>query len=185
MDKERSRIYLTIFILIFGLLVVGVAGYMIIEGGSFLDSLYMVVITLATVGFREVLPLSLAGRLFTILLIVFGLAIILYVLRLFSEYVIEDKISEVLKAGKVLKMVKNLEQPIIVVGFGRVGRQAALELKEAGAEVVVIEKQREAYERARGEDFLALLGEGSDEEILKQAGILKAKALLAAAGEDS
>jgi voltage-gated potassium channel len=185
MDKERTKVYWTIAILILGLLAVGITGYVVIEGWSFLDSLYMVVITLTTVGFREVNPLSPAGRIFTILLLTFGLAILLYVLRLFSEYVIEDKISEVLRAGKTIKMIKNLENPIIVVGFGRVGKHAARELKAAGASVVVIEKGHEAYEKAREEGFLAILGDGGDENVLKQAGIMRAKALLTTAGEDS
>ncbi len=185
MVGERVRVYLTILILVLGLLVVGTAGYLIIEGWSFLDAFYMVVITLTTVGFREVAPLSPAGQIFTILLLVFGLIIVLYVLRLFSEYIIEDKISDVLRAGKVSRMVKSLQNPVIVVGFGRVGRHAALELRAAGAEVVVIERDKATCEKAESEGFLVLPGEGSDEELLKTAGILRAKALLAAAGDDS
>lgn len=185
MKNGRSRTYLTLAASVLGLLVVGTTGYMLIEGWGFLDAFYMVVITLATVGFREVHPLTSAGMIFTILLIVFGLSILLYVLRLFGEYIVEEKLVDFSLAGRARRLMNQLKNPIIIVGFGRVGKHAAWDLKKVQSEIVVIDKSEAACRAASGEGLVALLGDGGEEEILQRAGVERAKALLVAVGNDS
>lgn len=171
--------------LILGLVAVGVIGYMAIEGWGFLDALYMVVITLATVGFREIHPLSPAGMIFTIFLIVFGLVTLYYVVRLLSEYILENKLEETLKYKKMEKTLRNLSEHFIICGFGRVGQQVAHELSQERADFVVIEKSAIAIEHCEQAGFLCIHGDATDEEVLQKAGILNAKGLIVCLGEDS
>jgi len=182
---ERHGVILTILLLLLSLVALGTIGFMVIEGWPFLDALYMVVITLATVGYREVHPLSPAGTIFTILLIVFGIAILLYVIRLFSEYIIEDKLSETLKFTKMEKTIASLKNHFIVAGFGRVGRQAAQELVQEGADFVVLEKDGDVAQEARDLGYLVLTGDATDEALLKKAAIPHARGLIVATGRDS
>lgn len=164
---------------------VGVLGYMAIEGWNFLDSLYMVVITLATVGFREIHPLSHAGVIFTILLIIFGLLVFYQIVRMLGEYMLENKLEEVLNNRTMERNLSRISGHHIVCGYGRVGHQIVEELIGEGAEVVIIEKNPVLAEEARMAGLLVIQGDCSEEEILKHAGILSAKSLVVALGSDS
>ncbi|RLC37312.1 potassium channel protein [candidate division Kazan bacterium] len=187
MDKTKNRkVNLAgLAVLILVMVSVGTLGFMLIEGWNFLDAFYMVVITLATVGFREVHELSPSGTIFTILLIVFGLVTLYYVLRLLGEYVIEDKLEENLESRKLEKTLKNLSDHYIIAGFGRVGRQIALELAKEGVSFVVIEKNLESFERCKRAGYLCLMGDSTEEETLKRAGTMDAKTIIVALGRDS
>jgi voltage-gated potassium channel len=171
--------------LILGLVAVGVLGYMAIEGWNFLDALYMVVITLATVGFKEVHPMSPAGTIFTILLIIFGLITLYYVVRLVSEYILENKLEETLKYKKMEKTLRNLSGHYIICGFGRVGHEVARELAHDRADFVVIERDPKLVEACEAAGLTCIYGDATDEEVLKRAGILNAKGLVICLGEDS
>lgn len=164
---------------------IGVVGYMVIEGWNFLDALYMVVITLATVGFKEVHDLSPAGIIFTILLIIFGLLILYQVVRVVGEYMLENKLEEVLSLRHMEKNLKQLSGHHIICGFGRVGRQVAEELTLEGAPIVIIEKRPELAEEAKALGYLTIVGDSTEEPTLEHAGIANAKALVVALGRDS
>lgn len=183
--KSRKISLLGLVVLVLALITVGTVGYMFIEGWKFLDALYMVVITLATVGFREVHELSPSGTIFTILLIVFGLVTLYYVLRLLGEYVIEDKLEENSESRRMTKALNNLSEHHIIAGFGRVGRQIAYELSQEEADFVVIERDHDTVERCKQMGYLCFTGDSTDEEALKRVGIMNAKTLIVALGNDS
>jgi len=183
-EKKSSNLGSLLF-LVFGLVVIGVAGYMTIEGWNVLDSLYMVVITLATVGFKEVHALSPAGTIFTILLIIFGLITLYYVVRVLGEYILENKLEETLKYKKMEKTLRNLSEHFIVCGFGRVGHQVARELTQEGVGLVIIEKQPDKIAACEAAGFPCIAGDATEEEVLQRAGILNARGLVVCLGDDS
>ena len=184
-DHPKNLSLTSLILLAVALAGIGVAGYMVIEGWSLLDALYMVVITLATVGFSEVHPLSPAGRTFTILLIIFGLFVLYYVVRLVTEYVLENKLEEFLSHTKMEKTLQRLRDHYIVCGFGRVGREIAAELRTEGVPFIVIEKDPERLVECERLGYVCLSGDATDEYTLSHAGIANAKALIVAMGSDS
>ncbi len=190
MEEKEKRVGLWgILFLVATLAIIGTLGYMFIEGWSLLDSVYMMVITLATVGYREVHELSPAGMIFTILLIIFGLITLYYVIRTLGEYVLENKLEENLKSKRMEHTLKHLTGHYIVCGFGRVGKQVARELtKEEGpgsSQFVIIEKSPEGIERCKAEGYLCILGDATEERVLRQAEIANAKGLIVCLGQDS
>src|SRR6188768_3841489 len=115
--------------LIFTILVVGTSGYMLIEGYRLLDAVYMTIITAASVGFREVNPLSDAGKIFTSLLIIMSLATLGYSISIITTYIIEGEFQTYFKHRKVKTEINKLDRHVIVCGYGRNGRQACEQLK--------------------------------------------------------
>ncbi len=172
-------------ILVFVLATIGTVGYMIIEGWNLLDAFYMVVITLATVGFKEVHNLSPAGIVFTILLIIFGITTLYYIIKVVGEYILENKLEEALKYKKMEKTLRNLSGHYIICGFGRVGQQVVRELTQEHASFVIIERDSTVGEVCERMNYPHLIGDATDEKTLKNAGILDAKGMIICLGEDS
>jgi len=100
----------------------GIFGYMTIEGWNFLDSIYMTIITLSTVGYGEVRTIGPAGRIFTILLILFGVSIIAYIVGLVAETLVESEIRSIFGRKKLSKKIRSLKNYYIICGYGRIGR---------------------------------------------------------------
>lgn len=171
--------------LVLGLIIVGTLGYVIIEGWSFLDALYMVIITLATVGYREVHALSPAGTIFTILLIVFGIVTLYYVIRVFGEYILISRLDEGFKNRQMHTKIQSLKDHYVICGFGRVGEKVVEELDKEGVQFVVIETDPSIIENCRARGFMCLEGDATNEEILLESGIMNAKGLITALGKDS
>ena len=167
------------------LLAAGVAGYMTIEGWSFLDSLYMTVTTVTTVGFREVQPLSTGGRVFTIFMILFGVGVAFYLLTTVVQTVIEGELAEALGVRRMKARIDALRDHYILCGFGRVGEEIAREYTERGVPFVIVENNPEAIERAQQYDYLLIEGDATQDVHLKEAGIDRARALMAASDSDS
>jgi voltage-gated potassium channel len=167
-----------IFALIFITCVVmaGSAGYMLIEGWNCLDSLYMTVITIASVGYKEIHDLSPHGRIFTIILIISGVGSVTYALTTIAKIVVEGEIQEIFGRKRLEKKIKELKNHYIVCGYGRMGRIICRELKEKDIKFVVIEKEPDTFESA--EETLVLKGDATKDENLKEAGIEKAKGLI-------
>jgi voltage-gated potassium channel len=170
---------------LFLLVAFGVAGFRILEGFSLLDSLYMTVITITTVGFGEVHALSPAGRVFTILLILGGGGIAAYTLSASADYVVSGQWRLHWAERRNRKMLHALSGHIIVCGFGRVGRFVAQDLKAEGRPFVVLEKDAERMELTRRFGYLALQGNAANETLLEQAGIRRARGLVAALDSDA
>lgn len=168
-----------------GIIVSGITGYMVIEGWSFLDALFMTAITIGTVGFNEVHPLSPAGRVFTIFLIGGGVAGAAYAIGRFLEFLLEGYFSEVLGGRSMKKRIDQLANHYIVCGFGRVGEQVAREFKRSGAPFIVLDPNPDIKKFMDAEDVLFIQGDASDEHILREAGIEKAKGLVSVVDSDA
>ncbi len=172
-------------ILFFLLFASGVIGYMIIEGWSFLDALYMTVTTVTTVGFREVQPLGTAGRIFTIFLVLLGVGVALYILTAIVATVVEGELGLALGVRRMKANIQALRDHCILCGFGRVGEEIARELRERGVPFVIVDSNHEALERARKREYLSVEGDATQDVTLEEAGIGRARALLAASDSDS
>ncbi|MFQ5650494.1 MAG: potassium channel family protein [bacterium] len=167
------------------LLVAGSFGYVYFEGWRFGEALYMTIITLSTVGFQEVRPLSEAGRAFTLVLIVVGFGTVGYALGNLSAFFLEGQLKELVRARKMEKILQTIKDHIIICGYGSEGRHAAEELRRSGAAVVIIERAPALVEKLQNEGKLVVLGDATDDDVLLKAGVTKAKALIAAVHEDS
>jgi len=173
----------------FGLIVLvisfGTAGYMSIEGWNFLDSLYMTIITLTTVGFREIHDLSFNGKVFTIVLIIGGVGTVLYALSTGAKFVLEGELQEIFGRKRLEKKLKDLEGHYIVCGYGRMGKIIAKELKHENLTFVVIEKNDVVMDPDEKEEILIVQGDATKDELLKKVGIEKAKCLISALPTDA
>jgi voltage-gated potassium channel len=171
-------------ILLAVVLVVGVSGYMLINGWDLLDSFYMVIITISTVGYTEVHSQGSAGRLFTTGLIVFGVATMLYGFGVFAETLADNAFGEYRRERQLQRDLGQLREHFIICGYGRIGTQVVAELEKHRVAYVVIDQTEEALERIRAEQRLHIEGDASKEEILKQAGIERARGLISAVDSD-
>jgi voltage-gated potassium channel len=163
----------------------GTIGYALIEGWTVFESLYMTVITLSTVGFKEVREISDAGRMFTILLILGGVSILAYALATLIEFVVSGQLSGLYRRRAVRKSIEALDGHFIICGFGRVGEAVAHEFIANRAPFVVIERDMAVIEHAEGSGVLFLEGDAADDEVLEAAGIDRARGLVAAVGSDA
>ncbi len=169
---------LTALIIIFGTI-----GYIVIEGWNLYDAIYMTIITLSTVGFREVHDLSLSGKLFTIFLIFGGVGTVLYALSTGARMILEGELKEIFGRKKLEKRIKELRDHYIICGYGRMGKIISKELKSEGVKFVVIEKTPVSLEE--NEDVLLLTGDATRDNILKEAGIEKARGLISVLATDA
>ncbi len=167
------------------LLVGGTVGYMLIEGWPFLDALFMTAITISTVGYGEVRPLSSGGIVFSVFLILFGVGAVLYLLNATVQTVFESNLGEVLEVRKMKARINALRDHYIVCGFGRVGHEVALEFQAQTTPFVLIENDPEAQEKARSLGYLYVAENATAEEALDAAGVRRARCLIAAVGSDA
>ncbi|MEO8601356.1 MAG: potassium channel protein [bacterium] len=163
---------------------VGVVGYMIVSDMSFVDALYLTAITLSTVGSREVAPLTPGAQLFTVGLIFIGLGVVLYSASLVAGDVIEGRLQRVFGRRRVERQIEHLAEHYIVCGFGRMGRVVSKELAARPVPFVVVDRDPEALERAEGEGYLSLGGDATEDRVLVQAGIARARGLVSALSRD-
>lgn len=168
-----------------GMLVAGTLGYRLLEGWSWLDSVWMVVITLTTIGFGEIHPLSEVGRVFTLALIVGGVGVASWALTEATGYALSGELRRDVLTRRWRRRMHALDGHYIVVGYGRTGREVAADLAHAGAQVVVIDPERAACEEARTEGYLAVEGDGSRDAILRSAGVHRAAGLAATSASDA
>ncbi len=177
------RIWLGVVI---GAIVVGTTGYMIIEPGwRLFDALYMTVITLTTVGFREVQPLTDAGRLWTMVLSLSGVGLIFGSVGIVAEYLVVEATSGRREAKRMSDAVSKLQGHYILCGYGRVGLTVARELVHSGLKVVVIDILPDSLARARREGFLEVEGDATEEATLRAAGIERARGLITTIDSDA
>jgi voltage-gated potassium channel len=181
----RRSALLTALAALVALNLVGILGFMMITGMDFMDALYMTVITLSTVGFHEVRPLDTAGRLFTIGLIGTGLGIVFYSATIFARDVIEGEIERTLGRRRVQRQISHMKDHFIVCGFGRMGRIVCKELAVKPVPFVVVERQAEALRYLEEEQYPCVEGDATEDTILEEAGIKRARGLVAALSTDS
>src|SRR5829696_3530136 len=164
---------------------VGVLGYMVFEGWRFTDALYMTEITLTTVGYREVHVLDASGQLWTMLLLITGVGTLFYAAVSSVELVVEGTVRGYFGRRRVKAAIGKLSGHYILCGYGRVGRQVAREFAADEVPFVIVEQDPEILEECMAEGFLALLGEAADDDVLEEAGILRAGGLIAAVDSDA
>lgn len=181
---QKNKLKYSILI-IFLIVIAGILGYMSIEKFSFIDSLYMTVITVATVGFKEVHNLSENGKIFTVILIISSLGTFAYAVSIISSLFFENKLSLLIKGYKNKTDIKKMKNHVIVCGFGRNGKQAVNELKLYKHKVVVIERDHEIMISNINNENNFLEGDATDENTLIEAGIYSAKALITTLPSDA
>jgi len=183
MDPVRHlRISLCI---LFGVILLGTTGYAFIEDWNVFDALYMTVITLATVGFREVHDLSYEGKAFTILLIVFGAGIIAYAVGSVVQFMVEGQLRQLLGRKKLEKQIDKLSGHYIICGYGRIGTLIGREFLAKPIPFVVVEKDADRCEKLSDEGLLYVRGDATDDETLITAGIRRATGLITAVTSDT
>ena len=178
--RKKLIISLLLFIIV---LLSGTAGYYFIEGWDIFDSLYMTVITLSTVGFHEIEPLSKAGKAFTIGFIFFSLSVVAYAVNYGIKAIFEGEIQNVFGRRKLKKALELLKDHYIVCGYGRMGKVICNEFKARGVPFVVVE--REQQELDADDDSLIIYGDATRDELLKKMGIEKAKGLISVLDSDA
>ncbi len=183
--SSLPRNLVTAAALLLTLPIIGTAGYMILEGWSFIDSLYMSVITLTTVGFREVRPLDTSGKVFTMIFTVSGVGAMFYAFLSLFQFLLEGELGTFLGVQRMKGQIERVRDHYILCGFGRVGEEIAREFVARDLPFVVVENNPEAIERARRRGYLLLVGDATSDAILKEAGIDRATCLLAASDSDA
>lgn len=164
---------------------VGTAGYIILEGWSFSDALYMTIMVVTTIGFREVQPLDQEGRIFTMVLAVTGIGAIFYALVGVFQFFIEGELAAILGVRRMKGRIESLHDHYILCGFGRVGAEIAREFKERGIPFAIVETNPTAIHDAQRLGYLVVEGDATTDTALREAGIERARGLLAASDSDS
>lgn len=183
MNPVRN-LYICVAILL-GLFLVGTGGYMVIEGWPMLDAVYMTVITVSTVGFKEVLVMSPAGRLFTISLIIVGVGFIAYSAGTIVQFMVEGQLRSILGRKKLEKQISKLHGHYIICGYGRIGTNICRELEAKPVPFVVVEHDPKCCEQLYSEGVLYVEGDATHDETLIRAGIQHARGLVTAVTSDT
>jgi voltage-gated potassium channel len=158
---------------------IGIAGFMFIEHFTLIEAFYMTIITVATVGFQEVHPLSESGRIFTALLIITSFGTFAYAITTLSQYVLDGEFQNYFKNYRVNTVIQKLDNHIVICGYGRNGKQAAQVFKNKKQKFVVIEKSKDLFNNLSQTNIdLFVEGDATQDEILQKAGIEKARALI-------
>ena len=163
-----------------------VSGYVTIEGWSLLDAAYMTVLTFTTVGYDEVHPLSSAGRVFTMVMMVAGVAVMLYILSMVMQLVVaQEVVRGLIRRHRMRSRMAGLSGHFIVCGYGRVGRSVAQALSEGPAALVIVDRDEEAASDAEACGLLCVRGDSTADSVLAEAQVQSAAGLVAATGSDS
>ena len=175
------------FILMFLSIFIGMSGYMIIEGYNALDALYMTVVTISTVGFREVHPLSDEGKIFTSIYIVSNLVFFAFLVSTIAKYIFEGELNKIYNTIMKGREVSKLRGHIIVCGFGRNGRRAAQELKNSRKKFLIIENDEHVMERfpEAAKMYNFFMGDATQDKTLLDAGIRRATTIITTLPSDS
>ncbi len=182
MEDFRRKIF-QVLSLVLLIVAIGITGYMVIEGWNFLDALYMTIVTITTVGFKEVHELSTRGTVFTIFLIIGGVGTALYAFTAGARFILEGEIQEIFGRKRLEKKIKNLKDHYIICGYGRMGKIIARELREEGVTFVVVERNSSALEEK--EDTLFVIGDATRDQTLKEAGVERACGLISVLPNDA
>jgi len=185
-EKQTTKIFRIAFVLVFIVFTIGLTGFHFIEGYGFIDSLYMTVLSVSTVGFEVVRPLSPEGKLFVSFLIIFSLGSFTYVGSSLVRFFLDGEFLKNLKTNRVSKRIEKLTDHVIICGYGRNGEQAALELTDHHQPFVIIERRENVIARIQDDpNLLFVQGDATNEEVLRTAGIDRAKALIATTPNDA
>jgi len=175
------------FILMVLSLCIGIMGYMSIEGYSILDAFYMTVVTVSTVGYREVKPLTEDGKLFTIFYIIANLIFFAFLVSTVAKYIFEGELNKIYNTIMKGREITKLRGHIILCGFGRNGRRAALELKNSRKKFLIIERDEHVLERFpdAAKTYQFFMGDATQDEVLLDSGIRRANTIITTLPSDS
>lgn len=179
-----ARLRHTMFLL-GGVVLAGALGYHLLAGTGILDSFYMAITTLFTVGFRELGRITAATKLFTIVYLITGLGVATYALSNLTALIVEGDLQGYLRERRMEKRLEAIKDHVIVCGFGKMGFQAAWEFKQAGVPFVIIEQEQRKSLNPRFEGELFLVGNAMDEFVLERAGLKRARGLVTALTTDA
>ncbi|MCX8069039.1 MAG: potassium channel protein [Thermodesulfovibrionales bacterium] len=180
MDNLHKRLVLSI-ILILITLVFGTVGYMVVEKWNFLDAFYMTIITISSIGYKEVHDLTDDGRIFSIFLIIFALSSVVYAMHNGIKIIMEGELQEFLGRKKLEKKMNELKDHYVICGFGRMGKIICRELKANGYPFIVIEKKP----LKQPDDILLYEGDATDDSVLKAVGLERAIGLISVLPTDA
>ena len=174
-ERTIQQLKVAVLILV-GVIIFGMAGFMVIEGWNFFDAIYMTIISITTTGYREVHPLSAVGKIFTLFVIIFGVVAIAYIGGRLAQFFVE---AYVFRRRKMEKKLRVLSEHYIICGYGRMGKKICEELSANKASFVVIENDKEQIENLNHHDYIYIQGDATDDETLQKACIKEAKGLVA------
>jgi len=180
----KSKLYISIILLLIVILI-GVSGFMVISDESFIDALYMTIITMSTVGYGTLHELNSTEKIFTIFLIMISIVFYAYSVTALSQYLVDGKFLQQLKDKKVQQKIKKLKNHTIVCGYGRNGKQAVIKLKSFNMPCVVVEKDKELLEELENDNILYIEGDATMDESLQKAAIQNASSLITALPSDA
>jgi len=166
-------------------LCMGTIGFSVIDNYPVFDAFYMTLITVSTVGYGEIHPLSHAGRVFNSFLIFFGVITMFFAIGAMTQTIIALELGEYFGKRRNRRMIEKLDQHFIICGYGRVGRNAAQELKRAGVPFVVVDREAERTERAIQAGMLAVTADSTHDETLRTVGVERARGLISALATDA
>lgn len=185
MQSRLGRRLLVIVGLLSVIMIVGTAGFVWIDGYSWFDAFYMALTTITTVGYQELKPLSHAGRIFNALLIIFGVTALFLSVGAMTQTIIELELEGRYGKRRTKRMIDRLNNHFIICGFGRVGRNAANEFQRMKAPFVVIDRNEQRVAKATNAGIPAIAADATHDDSLREAGVLRAKGLIAALPSDA
>lgn len=180
-DRSAKQLGVALFLLLMTV-VVGTVGYVLIEDWSIGDAFYMAIISITTTGFGEVYPLTPAGRGLTIAIIVGGIASLAFVAGRVVQFAVERYMA---RRGKMNRKIHRMRNHVILCGYGRMGWHIAVDLAEAHVPFIVIDSNPELREALDATGYLYLIGDASSDRILKEAGVERARGLIAVLSSDA
>jgi voltage-gated potassium channel len=174
-------------LLLVGVVAAGTVGYIVLEHWSFLDALYMTVITVASIGFEEVHSLDNdpTGRVWTMIVAITGLGTVAYALSSIVAMVVEGNLSGYFRRRRMEQAIRKLSGHFILCGYGRVGREVAAEFREEGVDFVIVDQDEASLRECEELGYLVVLGDAADDGVLEAAGVKRAKALVASVDSDA
>ena len=179
--RKFSLVLFLFFVILFG----GTFGYMLLEKTSFWDGMYLTIITIATVGYGDIVPIYPGGKVFTVFLVFAGAGLVMYTFGKITEMMVEGSLQKILERRKMDKKIARLHDHYIVCGFGRIGQVICEILADAGRPFVVIERDEDVLREIDQLHYISVAGEASEDEILETAGIERAKGLIAVVSTDA
>ena len=167
------------------IILVGTIGYKLIQGWSLFDALFMTITTITTIGIRDAFPLSRAGEIFTIFLVLSGVGTVFYILTSVVRYIFEGELGIVIGRQRMEAKISKLNDHFILCGFGRVGQAIAGMLKQRDVKFIVIDRDGDTINKAQQAGYLTIHSDGTKDESLKQARIENARGIIIALGDDA